>query len=184
MTKHFLILLLFVFVPPAFTQYSDPEKINWPSEYDPANSKFYVHNEIQIDASPEIVWEFLIDALKWESWYAGAKNVSFIHSGDSLLNANSVFNWETMGLKFESEIQQFEPYRLLAWESKKKIIQGYHVWLIVPDGNGCKVITDESQNGWLTFFEKIFQGKKLHRLHDMWLAELKIKSENKQSQLK
>ena len=83
-----------------------------------------------------------------------------------------------MGLKFESTIKQFEPNRLLAWESQKKSIQCYHVWLIVPTDKGCKVISDESQNGWLTFFEKIFQGKKLKKLHDVWLAALKKKSEN------
>ncbi len=89
-----------------------------------------------------------------------------------------MFKWETMGLKFQSTIKEFEPNRLLAWETKKRSIKGYHVWLIVATEKGCKVITDESQNGWLTFFEKTFQGKKLKRLHDVWLAELKKKSEN------
>ncbi len=35
------------------------------------------------------------------------------------------------------------------------------MWLIIPTEYGCKLITDESQNGWLTFFEKLFQGKNL-----------------------
>ncbi len=121
---------------------------------------------------------YLVDALKWESWYEGAKNVSFVNPEDTLLQANSIFVWETMGLKFESTIRQFEQARLMAWESKNKSIQGYHVWLLVPtERGGCKVTTDESQNGWLTFFEKTFQRKKLKRLHDVWLSELKIKSE-------
>lgn len=161
----------------SFAQQNTLEKINWPSEYEPSKSKFYVHNEIEIKAKPEVVWEFLIDALKWQSWYKGAKNVSFTNPKETVLNGNSVFNWETMGLKFQSTIKQFEPNRLLAWESKKKSIQGFHVWLIVPTENGCKLITDESQNGWLTFLQKTFQGKKLKKLHDIWLAELKNKSE-------
>lgn len=82
-----------------------------------------------------------------------------------------------MGLSFRSTIKEFEPYRLLAWESVKKSIQGYHVWLIIPTASGCRVITDESQNGWLTFLEKTFQRKKLKRLHDVWLTELKRKAE-------
>ena len=53
----------------------------------------------------------------------------------------------------------------------------YHAWLILPTETGCKVITDESQNGWLTFFEKTFQPKKLKKLHDVWLTELKKKAE-------
>lgn len=178
MTKLLFALVLFSAKFSALAQQNNPEKINWPQKYEPGKSKFYVHNEIEINAKPEVVWAYLIDALAWESWYKGAKNVSFITPNDTLLKANSTFQWETMGLKFESTIEQFEPNRLLAWESKKKSIQGFHGWLIVPTAQGCRVITDESQNGWLTFFEKTFQGKKLKKLHDVWLTELKKKSEN------
>jgi hypothetical protein len=48
---------------------SNLEKINWSEEYEPSKSKFYVHNEIEINASPEIVWNILIAALEWENWY-------------------------------------------------------------------------------------------------------------------
>jgi uncharacterized protein YndB with AHSA1/START domain len=177
MTKLFFFTVFFAFTFSCCAQQNIYEKINWPTEYEPTKSKFYVHNEIEINAKPEIVWAYLIDALKWQSWYKGAKNVTFTNQADTVLNANSIFNWETMGLKFQSTIKQFEPNRLLAWESKKKSIQGFHVWLIIPTEKGCKVITDESQNGWLTFFEKTFQGKKLKKLHDVWLTELKKKSE-------
>lgn len=174
-----LVVLFSLFVWSAKAQTAATEKINWPAAYDPAKSSFYVHNEIEIVASAELVWSLLIDALQWESWYAGAKNVTFLAPNDSVLAPNTAFRWETMGLQFVSTVQEFEPNRLLAWESKKRSIQGYHVWLIVATENGCKVITDESQNGWLTFFEKTFQPKKLEKLHDSWLAELKRKSENK-----
>lgn len=178
MTKFIVTLAIFAISSSVFAQQSISEKMNWPANYEPSKSKFYVHNEIEINAKPEIVWAYLIDALKWQSWYKGAQNVSFIEPTDTVLNSKSVFIWETMGLKFQSTIMEFEPNRLLTWESKKKSIQGYHGWLIVATEKGCKVITDESQKGWLTFFEKTFQGKKLKRLHDVWLAELKKKSEN------
>jgi hypothetical protein len=177
MTKFTFTLALFALSFSAFAQQNNAEKINFPTPYEPSKSKFYVHNEIEINAKPEVVWGFLIDALKWQSWYKGAKNISFINPNDTILSSSSVFKWETMGLKFQSTIKQFEPNRLLAWESKKKCIQGYHVWLIVPTDKGCKVITDESQNGWLTFFEKAFQKNKLKKLHDVWLTELKKKAE-------
>ncbi|MFN4145899.1 MAG: SRPBCC domain-containing protein [Runella sp.] len=177
MSKLFSTLVAMLFSLWALAQEKQAENISWPIQYEPSRSRFYVHNQIQINATPETVWKHLVDALRWESWYEGAKNVVFVNPKDTLLEANVAFQWHTMGLRFESKIQQFEPFRLLAWESKKKSIQGYHVWLIVPTDTGCKVITDESQNGWLTFFEKTFQGKKLQRLHDIWLTELKNKSE-------
>lgn len=177
MRKCILLVVFVAILSSGFAQQMDSEKINWPENYEPSKSKFYVHNEIEINAKAEVVWAILMNALQWPNWYEGAKNVSFLTQKDTIINANSIFKWETMGLKFESTIQQFEPNKLLAWESKKKSIQGFHVWLIVPTEKGCKVITDESQNGWLTFFEKTFQPKKLKALHDVWLKELKIKSE-------
>jgi hypothetical protein len=162
---------------------NNTEKINWTDEYNPAKSKFFVHNEIEINAATYIVWEFLIDALKWEAWYSGAKNVSFTNSNDTVMQANSGFNWNTMGMKFQSSIKQYEPNNLLAWESKKKSIQAYTVWLIMPTDNGCRVVVDESQNGWLTAFEKILERNKLRKMHDVWLAELKKISEEKQNKL-
>lgn len=151
--------------------------IHWPPEYEPGKSKFYVHYEIEINASPQAVWEILILAEAWPDWYDGAKKVVLRNEGELVLQANSVFSWQTMGLDFVSTIREFEPYSRLCWESERKSIQGYHAWLIIPTAAGCKVITDESQNGWLTFFEKLFQPKKLKKLHDVWLNELKKKAE-------
>jgi uncharacterized protein YndB with AHSA1/START domain len=156
---------------------NNAEKINWPVEYNPLQSKFFVHNEIEINASPDTVWKILIDALKWESWYSGAKNVALTSSSDTVLQANSVFHWKTMGFNFQSVIKQYSPHTLLAWESKKKSIRAYNVWLIVPSANGCKVIVEESQNGWLTFLERTFEPHKLKKMHDVWLLALKVKSE-------
>lgn len=172
-----MIILAFLSPLLVLAQEKNAPQINWPGRYHPANSKFFVHNEIQINAPAEKIWSVLTEALQWETWYKGAKNLQLIPPGDSILNSRSVFTWQTMGLRFTSTIQQFQPHRVLAWESRKKSIQGYHVWLILPHEAGCRVITEESQNGWLTFFEKTFQRKKLHRLHDEWLRQLKKKAE-------
>lgn len=160
-------------------QNSAPERINWPSGYAPGTSRFYVHNEINIEAPPQKVWELLVRAEEWPKWYKGAKKVAVFNAEDKLLNANNYFTWKTMGLHFTSTIREFEPYSRLSWESKKKSIQGYHAWLIIPTEKGCKLITDESQNGWLTLLERTFQPNKLHRLHQVWLEEIKRLAENK-----
>lgn len=153
-------------------------KINWPPNYEPSKSKFFVHNEIEIEATPEEVWQILIDAESWATFYKGAQNVKIQDTSQAVLQANSVFRWKTMGLQFDSYIREFVPNSRLSWESKRSNIQGYHAWLIVPQANGCRLITDESQNGWLTFFEKLFQPRKLKKLHDVWLVEIKKKAES------
>jgi uncharacterized protein YndB with AHSA1/START domain len=149
--------------------------IHWPKEYEPAVSRFFVHNEIEINAPAEIIWQLLLEAEAWPTWYEGARAVDVLNV--PTLEDRAVFTWKTMGLQFESTIKEFEaPYRL-SWESRKKSIQGYHAWLLIPTPRGCRVITDESQNGWLTALEKTFQRKKLQRLHDVWLAALKQRAE-------
>jgi hypothetical protein len=92
MTKLLLLIAFFAITFSSFAQQKTSENINWPSEYKPAKSKFYVHNEIEINTKPEIVWAYLIDALKWQTWYKGAKNVNFTNQADTVLNANSIFN--------------------------------------------------------------------------------------------
>ncbi|TVP47367.1 MAG: hypothetical protein EA341_12870 [Mongoliibacter sp.] len=42
--------------------------IEWPAEFNPKNSDFYVHNEIEIQAKPEVVWRLLVQASNWENW--------------------------------------------------------------------------------------------------------------------
>lgn len=48
--------------------------IQWPEGYAPETADFYVYNEIDIAASPEIVWDILIQAESWGQWYPHAKN--------------------------------------------------------------------------------------------------------------
>ena len=154
------------------------EQINWPQEkFEPANSRFFVHNEIEIEATPMEVWNVLMQAETWPEWYEGAENVKVLTNNSGVLEANSRFTWKTMGLDFESRVVEFEPGKRLSWISEKPSIKGFHAWLIVPTSGGCKLITDESQYGWLTLLEKTFQANKLRRLHDTWLLAIKQRAE-------
>ena len=83
-----------------------------------------------------------------------------------------------MGLNFKSTIKEYEPPHRLSWESTHKRIRGYHAWLIIPTESGSKLVTSEAQHGFMTLPQKVFVPKKLSGLHDEWLAEIKVKSEN------
>lgn len=155
-----------------------PEQINWPERYKPEKANFFVHNEIVINASSETVWKILIDAENWPEYYEGAANVEVKDSGTGKLTKNGVFTWKTMGFNFESTIKEFEPYSRLSWESVKPSIKGYHAWLIIPTSNDCKLVTEESQYGFMTTLEKAFMPNKLERLHQIWLEGIKQKAES------
>lgn len=153
------------------------ERIAWPAEYDPAQATFYVHNEIEIAAPPAVVWSMLVQADAWPSWYEGARDLQVRTATDGRLAEGAVFTWRTMGLNLESRVREFEPPHRLAWESRRRVIRGYHAWLLVPTATGCRVVTDESFHGFLATMQRVFIPGKLHRLHDRWLQELKRRAE-------
>ena len=49
----------------------------------------------------------------------------------------------------------------------------------MPTDTGVRVVTEESQHGFLATLQDIFQPNKLRKLHDVWLAELKKLAEAK-----
>ncbi len=155
------------------------EKINWPENYKLEDAQFFVHNEIEIKAKPQTVWEVLIRAEEWPDWYEGASNVSVLSNNSADLNEGAIFSWKTMGQNFDSTtVKEFQPPYRLSWEARKNNIRGYHAWLIIPNGDNCKVVTSEVQFGFLTTMQKVFMPNKLRTLHDIWLEELKNKAEN------
>jgi uncharacterized protein YndB with AHSA1/START domain len=148
-------------------------QINWPARYKPEDAGFFVHNEVIIHAPPTLVWNLLVQAEAWPSFYEGATNVRVLASPDKRLHPDSVFSWSTMDLDFESTVKEFEPPSRLSWESRKSTIKGYHAWLLIPDGAGTKLVTEESQHGFLTLMQKVFVPNKLRHLHDVWLMQIK-----------
>lgn len=158
---------------------AEADRINWPARYGPDRSEFFVHNEIDVAASPEVVWAELVAAEAWPGWYEGAADVRVTTPAGSTLAADAEFSWRTMDQTFVSTVKEFSPPYRLGWESYKNDIQGYHAWLIVPTATGCRVVTEESQFGFLTLMQKVFVPTKLAALHDRWLLELKRRAEGR-----
>jgi hypothetical protein len=153
----------------------------WPDEFNPENAKCYVYNEIEINAKPELVWNILIDAKKWHTFYKGVESpIEYLDSTATTLKNGLRFKLHTMSLKLEPEMKEFVPNERMAWEVRRGNLTAYHAWVIVPTENGCRLITPEAQNGFLTFLQKVFQPNKLLRLHDTWLKLIKERAELKQ----
>jgi DinB superfamily len=152
--------------------------IHWPAAFNPKKANFYVYNEIAINASPETVWKILIDAKKWHTFYKGAeKPVVIDHATHQTLALDVSFRFKTMGINFQPTIKEFIPNERMAWEINTHKLKAYHAWIIVPTQTGCKLITPEAQNGFLTFLQKVFQPNKLLNLHEHWLAVIKTRAE-------
>ena len=154
------------------------EKINWPKSFKPSESDFFIHNEIDIKASPKVVWDILINAAKWPEWYKNAKGITLQNSPEGKLNPSSVFIWFPAG-KFTSTIKEFNAPYNIAWygETDSKNMTIYNAWMIIPTPEGCKVVSNESQVGPKTKMEKIFAPNMVSKNIKEWMIRLKEQSE-------
>jgi hypothetical protein len=162
------------------TKKYDPSNnlVVWPEEFNPTKAKWFVYNEIEINAKPEVVWNILIDAKKWHTFYNGVKSpVEYLDTNATTLREGLAFKMHTMGLHLLPVMKEFVPNERMAWEVRRGNLTAYHAWVIVPTATGCKLITPESQNGFLTFLQKVFQPNKLLNIHDTWLRLIKERAE-------
>ena len=151
--------------------------VRWPDRYLPAKSAVFVRNEIVIPAAPDVIWSWLIRARLWPEWYAHASNMHFLSHAGPDLRDRSRFRWKTFGVRITSKVLEFEPCARLAWDACGVGIDAYHVWVLTPLEDGSThVLTEETQNGWLARFGKMFMPKRIPAMHQLWLEALSAKA--------
>lgn len=151
--------------------------IHWPADVNPAKADAFVHNEIYIKASAKVVWENLVQAGEWPNWYSNSADIKIEGSDAGQLQAGSVFTWKTFGFPIDSQVHEFVPGSRLGWYGGGTGIRAYHTWLIVPKGNGCEVVTEESQVGPSAIKFNAEQPTAMFDGHHWWLAALKVRCE-------
>ena len=154
----------------------DP-RITWPAGHLPAAAMVFAHNAIGIAATPETVWSLLIDCVRWPSWYKHCSDASILRDGP-VLRAGSKFRFKTLGFFFEPDVVTFEPSRMLVWSARGPAgTSGAHAWHIEATADGCHVITEETQKGWLLRLIGRRTRKTLLASHEEWLRALKALAE-------
>lgn len=162
-----------------FNQLTMPsEQIIFPPAFSPVNAPVFVHNEIDINATPEKLWYWLTNAVTWQQWYINASRMNLFNQSDQHLLAGTKFTWKTFGVNLKSEVQENVVNERLARNATAPGIRAYHAWLIVPTAKGCKVITEETQQGLLCRMGKLFTPNRMYKYHQIWLEGLKRKAEN------
>lgn len=152
-------------------------KIKWPAQFDPNQSDFYVHSEIKINASPEVVWALLVQAQEWKNWYEGINDMRFEDPKQTKLEPGVKVFWNSLGQRVNNTVMDFAPHASLAWQFEDEKIQGYHAWVITPIESGCHVVSGKSMTGKLARLQKVFMPKKLMKQQDTWLRALKEQAE-------
>jgi len=134
-------------------------EINWPNGYLPGYTDNFASNEVIVcDLTAKEVFDTLIDAGLWETYYKNSSDVKFDNTPGLILAADTRFRFKTFGFPIEAQIIEFEapsdgrPGRL-AWHGWAEgdadhRLDVVHAWLIedLPE-NRVRILTQESQIG-------------------------------------
>jgi len=151
--------------------------IRWPKGFDPKDADAFVHNDIWIKAPANVIWANLVNAPEWPTWYSNSSDVRILGDDTQKLQENSRFTWKTFGFAVDSHVYEFVPESRIAWFGDGTGIRAYHAWLIVEKGDGCEVITEETQNGPSAVKLNTEKPTGMYDGHELWLNALKARSE-------
>jgi len=146
--------------------------IHWPDAYHPSRTAVYVSNQLSMTAPPAAVWAWLVRAQRWPEWYANSSNVVFLDGNGLDLALGTRFRWKTFGVSIESKVEEFVPGERIAWSAHGIGVDAYHAWAIEKTSQGCLVLTEETQNGWVASLGSFLMPKRMHKFHQIWLESL------------
>ena len=152
---------------------SGSETVRWPIEYEPSRCPVHVRNQLVMSVPVETVWAWLVRAQLWPSWYRNSKNVRFLEGTPPDLAAGTRFRWTTFGVTIESQVLEFVPCERIAWDAHAVGVHAYHAWLIGKTAEGCRVVTEESQRGWMARLGSLLMPNRMYRFHQIWLESLR-----------
>ena len=152
------------------------DHVTYPPEYDPRISPIYALNEIDVKAPAEAVWNLLVDAASWSSYFPPENQVK-IGNGEPELSLGTRFTRVTIGFPMHLVVTECKSGRRLSWvttvDGDETSSTAFHGWVITPTSDGCHVLSEETQQGpW--FLDQL--GHKhpggLYSYHQDWIEAL------------
>jgi hypothetical protein len=145
--------------------------IAWPKGYGPEETSAHVSAQLDMPVPPEAVWAWLLRADLWPTWCPEFKDVR-IEGGGPDLEQGSRFRWKAFGVRLTSSVEEFVPLERLCWTARSTGIDAYHAWLIERLPSGCRVVSEETQSGWVARLNNLLRPRSLVRIHETWLERL------------
>lgn len=131
--------------------------------------------EIEIAASPEIVWGVLTDIAEWPRWNSDVKSASL----EGPLAPGTRFRWKAGPGTITSTLQQVEPPHLIGWTGTTMGIDAIHVHRLEPRGDTTLVRSEESWEGLLVRLLRGPLTRSLQKAIDSGLGHLKAEAEDR-----
>ena len=126
-------------------------------------------------ASKDRVWAWLTRASLWPTWYVNSANIKFLEGTGPDLAKGTRFRWKTFGITLTSTVLEHVPEERIAWDAHAFGVDAYHAWVLQPSGQGCLVVTEETQHGSLARLGKALMPNRMHKFHQLWLEALEHK---------
>lgn len=147
--------------------------VAFPPGFEPEGAPVSSFNELVIQAPRERIWEWLVRAPLWPTFYPNCKRLVIESGPPDQLAAGSAFRWTTFGVRVRTIVEEFAPPERLGWSGSALGARGYHGWVLESRAGGaCRVVTEEVQRGWLPSLGRLWLGRRLVEAHDVWLQGL------------
>ncbi len=148
----------------------------WPVRFNPQKDAVFSYNEIFIpNISAARIFDLLVSAKNWPSFYPNSDAVNLL--GAEKLTENCEFRWKTFATAQLSKVELFEEDHALGWSADSPGTRAFHRWIIEPQNDGMRVITEECQNGITAWLDRALMNPALHASHQLWLERLKFVSQ-------
>jgi len=131
--------------------------------------------EIEISASPEVVWDVLTAFDRWPAWNPEVKSMA----APELLIVGSTFRWKAGPGTITSRIRSLEPPRLIAWSGTTMGIRAVDVFSL-EGRDGVTIVREEES--WSGLVARLFRHslqRMLDRSLESGLQLLKAASEQR-----
>ena len=164
---------------------SEANPYPWPLRLDPARTPVFAHNAILIEAPPAKVFALLTGG-DWSRFYPNGLDVRVLGGpgGRKALGPGSEFTFTTFGVVQKCKVYEYRQDGAIAWRAESTAgglaIHAFHRWLLEPEGNSTRVITEEIQTGLAVWIHRRFGNalnRSLHASHQLWLEGLKRTAE-------
>jgi uncharacterized protein YndB with AHSA1/START domain len=123
-------------------------------------------------ASPDRVWAWLIRAPLWPSWYSNSAKVRILDGPGPDLGLGTRFRWRTFDVTITSTVLEYVPGERIAWDARALGVDAYHAWVVQASPQGCYVLTEETQHGFLARAGALLMPNRMSKRHQMWLEGL------------
>jgi hypothetical protein len=110
------------------------------------SARAFAKEETYIAATPEKVYSILVNVNQWPSWQSEV--VSAVMDGAP--EVNKTFDWKAGGSRLHSRFHTLTPFSEIGWTGRVFWITAVHNWYLEKEGDGTRVIVEESFGGFLS----------------------------------